>query len=1039
MLKIAHISDFHLNKSTLDDWNKFIKPAFLELMQKEFPEGNALIACTGDILDKGGHDFGGVEQGLKVFKDEVIAPILSGLDIPVSNFVCIPGNHDIDRNADDEVSINGLNCILAKNNPQKINQYVESLEYSSQKHSRRIAAYKAFERELYTNIKDIHTSFLGTTFILNVGNESIGIAGFNSVWNCSDDQDRENGICISEYQYKTCTDLIKDCTYKIALIHHPLDWLDKETESIQCWMKKDYDILLNGHVHSTDSSIITKFYGSLFIDTAPAFENDIRNGQLGSFANGINIIEIKDDKSSIIHKGYKYDHTTRSYPDTVEECLNCVSFSSEEETIVDRCIKYIRGHHYDEYDNSIIPHKASAIKTLKEAFVLPPIIRNGDESNKQHSLGEILNDTSNIILFGSHESGKSTILYRMIIELIDNNDLFQVIPAYIDFSTIGSKDIETCLKTYLDCNSNDLRTLLKGNFITLFLDNYAPAKTVANTCNRLYTFIKDNGIRVIATHDTELNNALDSTYTLSNSIAFETYFIHPFKAENVRRLMEKWNPGARFEDTNDKLQKMVSSFSSYSLPCSAMSVSLYLWSTENTDRKPVNPALLLDIYLEIILEKLNKDYLYRDSFDYENKIMLLSNIAKYILDESIRNPDFQMTYAQYLNCITNYLEKVGFEKVEADKIGDYFIHQKIFTKHNNYIHFTHSCFYYFLLAKKMLKDDGFRDFIISEKEYYKYERVIDYYAGLNRCNRSLLDLLLQRFDTYFSPLNEIESEINKNIDISFTLIKTGETNFRPIVGNVNLTHACERKGSQEDVEKRANEVFDNKLSRIADTYTSPNILYPELMIVMLSKAIRNLDGVEDVDLKTRAYTSLIKKSVQYAFVLKESLARYANKNNGTLPYAFSSVTNLPHFLKYMPFGLQCSIHDIMGSTKIFTPIKKKIAKDNKDKTISDIEKYMSIAMLWDSTGLENIKEVKRLIRTIGNNCVLDYLYNKIYYRYSNLISVGSAEEEQCIELLADLKVKGHAFKAIKKGLIINEMHKERNNRSNALTKSISRY
>lgn len=1026
MLKLAHISDFHLNNKTLSDWNNFVKKSFIDLLKNEFPNGNAIIACTGDLLDQGGRDFGGVSKGLLKFKECVIDPIISELNIPLSHFICIPGNHDINRKADDDISVAGLISQISKGGIEYVNTYAGSLDYDNPKHSKRIKEYKDFEKSLYSGIADVKTSFLGTTYIINIGNTSIGFAGFNSVWNCSDDNDKENGICISESQYKFCTDALQSCDYKIALMHHPLDWLDKEKDSIQCWIKKDYDILLDGHVHTGDTSIITKVYGSLYIDTAPSFENDIRSSN-GAFQNGVNIIEINDEKTLVSHKDFKYDHKTRTYPDVLADNLNYVAYSSEEDRIVSKSIKYIKSTHYDRYDNSIIPHKASAISTLKEAFILPPIIKNGEDGNKKYSVSEILNNTANILLNGAHESGKSTMLYRMIMEVIDNHSIFQTIPVYIDFCSIGNQEIATCLKSYLDCNSSELNTLLKGNFITLFVDNYSPNDASKVISNRLYSFIKDNSLRIVATHSSEIEVGLDSMFYTNNQIAFETYYIQSFDANNVRQLIAKWSPGGNFEDTNDKIQRMVSSFCSYSLPCSAMSVSLYLWSTESADKKPVNPALLLDIYLEIILEKLNKDYIYRDSFDYENKIMLLATIAKYICDETSKNCDYNLTYAKYLDCITNYLNRVGFEKVEADRIGAYFIEQKLFVKQGNNIIFSHSCFYYFLLAKKMLKDQSFRDFVLSEKEYYKYERVIDYYAGLNRCDEELLKTILSRFNNYFSPLNEVQEEINKNMDQCFTYIREGQSTYQPVIKSVAIKQVPERKGSQAEVETRANKVFDEKLSRIADNYANPNVLYPELMIVMLCKVLRNLDGVEDVELKARAYSDLVKKSLQYTFVLKDALARYANQNQGHLPIVFSSINNPARFFRYMPYALQCSINEIMGSTKLFIPIKKKIAVDKKDKSISDIERYFSIAMLWDSTGPENEKEVRALINSIGNNCVQDYIFQKVNYRFMNQISVGSNEEDICIKLLADLQVKGHVLKRIEKGRIMRELKKEKEN------------
>ena len=1023
MVKLVHISDFHLNNANLDDWRQYIRKAFITLLKKEFDGAKPIIICTGDLLDQGGKDFGGIENGLKKFREEVIRPITEALSIPTNHFICIPGNHDIDRNSDDVVDIKGLISLVKDSRIEEVDKYAKSLSYENPSHSKRLKAYKAFEKDLYIEDEQTQLSFLGSAFIIKDGETSIGISGFNTVWNCSDDNDKDNGICITEHQYNFCKNFIKECDYKIALMHHPLDWLEKEGDSIQAWMKTDYDILLDGHVHTSDTAIVTKVYGSLFIDTAPAFENEIRGGQ-GAFTNGVNIITIDDGKTIIKHKKYKYDHTSRSYPNVNEDTWNYISYTSAEETVINKCIKHIKSTHYSNYDNSIIPHKAEAIKTLSEAFVLPPITKNGSDKDKHYAISELINDSANIILFGSHESGKSTLLYRMIIELVDNYNVFQTIPIYLDFETIGNRDIETCIKTYIDCNSSELKTLLGGNFITLFIDNYSPNEYNRPACNKINQFAKDNYIRIIATSKSDFNGSFSSTFNSNNPIAFESYHIKPFNAENVRQLMVKWTPGSKFEDTNAKIQRMVSNFCSYSLPCTAMSVSLYLWSTESSNKRPMNPALLLDIYLEIILEKLNSEYIYRDSFDYENKIMLLANIAKFLHDKYEDNSEYQLSYGQYVECINLYLNKVGFEKVEADKLGGYFIEQKVFIKHGNYVTFSHSCFYYFLLAKRMERDNTFKDYVLSKENYYKYEHVIDYYAGLHRSDKWLLEEILNRFNEYFLPLNEVMDEIEQQMDSCFTHIKVNQ-DFTPIISNVDIHQANKTKGTQSDVEKRANKAFDEKLSRIADNYSSPNVLYPELLIVMLCKALRNLDGVEDIDLKTAAYESLIKKSLCYTFVLKDSLARYANQHSGNLPLAFSSIDNIPLFFRYMPFGLQCTFHDIMGSTKLFTPIKNKIKKDRKNKRVSDIEKYFSVAMLWDSTGIENEKEVKHLIKSIGNNCVLDYIFNKINYRYKNLVSIGSDEEDTCLSLLADLKVKGKFFKRFEKGQIMAKLKKEK--------------
>ena len=117
----------------------------------------------------------------------------------------------------------------------------------------------------------------------------------------------------------------------------------------------------------------------------------------------------------------------------------------------------------------------------------------------------------------------------------------------------------------------------------------------------------------------------------------------------------------------------------------------------------------------------------------------------------------------------------------------------------------------------------------------------------------------------------------------------------------------------------------------------------------------------------------------------------------------------------------------MGTTKLFTPIKNKILEDKSNNQISDIEKYFSIAMLWDSTGLDNEKEIKQFIKKVKNNCVQDFLFQKLYSHFMNLISVNSEEEEKCISLLAELKVKGEGLKSIRKGQVMSKFKQERDN------------
>lgn len=53
MIRIIHLSDFHLNKLNLKDWNTYIKSAFVKKIKSLNDEKRVdFIACTGTFLIK---------------------------------------------------------------------------------------------------------------------------------------------------------------------------------------------------------------------------------------------------------------------------------------------------------------------------------------------------------------------------------------------------------------------------------------------------------------------------------------------------------------------------------------------------------------------------------------------------------------------------------------------------------------------------------------------------------------------------------------------------------------------------------------------------------------------------------------------------------------------------------------------------------------------------------------------------------------------------------------------------------------------------
>ena len=188
-----------------------------------------------------------------------------------------------------------------------------------------------------------------------------------------------------------------------------------------------------------------------------------------------------------------------------------------------------------------------------------------------------------------------------------------------------------------------------------------------------------------------------------------------------------------------------------------------------------------------------------------------------------------------------------------------------------------------------------------------------------------------------------------------------------------------------------------------------------------------MDGVEDTTLKQKVYDSIVKNALILTVIIKDQLALYANTHDGALPPAYSDVKNVEAFFRFMPLSFQSTLGEIMATRKLVSFFDAKYNRDNREK-VSDVEKFMSIGMLWDSTGLDNKKVVKSFIKQVGNNSAQDYVLFKLLYNFNEKVALGSEEEDEYIDLLADLKVKQRRVRGIEKDRIKKQMKETRNTR-----------
>lgn len=246
-MRILHFSDFHLDGNHIAE-SKAVLDYMMEALAEICNERKIdLVLFSGDMLVQGGLGFNhDLKQGFEKFREVVITPLMKGLGLPESRFIFTPGNHDIDRNADNkrlEMSLESEAQSL-----KGIIDLVKDKEVESFTH--RIDGFKSFENEYYSHFTDLSYKYgrFTSTFEMDIDGISVGIASLNSVWRCGEDDAHK--IALGLNQITEQSKPLEGKQLRIALTHYPISFLKEvEREDVRQKCAENFDLFFCGHSH----------------------------------------------------------------------------------------------------------------------------------------------------------------------------------------------------------------------------------------------------------------------------------------------------------------------------------------------------------------------------------------------------------------------------------------------------------------------------------------------------------------------------------------------------------------------------------------------------------------------------------------------------------------------------------------------------------------------------------------------------------------------------------------------------------------------
>lgn len=289
IMRIIHFSDVHLRPHGLGTRTLGLYRRMSEKLHEIHKEGNIdLIVFSGDMIDKGGKDYKGqsLYDCFKTFEEKIIKPIVERLGIGYHQFIFVPGNHDIKRDAINHDIIDGLKNERSVDDLLSAGQELPQME-----------DFNRFSTEYYDSHRiegmAVKRSVQQMTVCFPISGHKVGITMLNSAWMCEGDSDYGNiflGTCqLNTSQLEMDTE---ECDVRIAVSHHHYSFMnDSEKNKIRIILHKHYGLYLTGHTHGKKTEHVADEAGDIFQSVAAGNLYDNMHETDDEYKNGFTVLD----------------------------------------------------------------------------------------------------------------------------------------------------------------------------------------------------------------------------------------------------------------------------------------------------------------------------------------------------------------------------------------------------------------------------------------------------------------------------------------------------------------------------------------------------------------------------------------------------------------------------------------------------------------------------------------------------------------------------------------------------------------------------
>ena len=811
MINLLHIADLHVNNSNFEIAQKRIEAVARDLRKIRDTKNVStdLVVFGGDIVQAGSSD----PQLFNKIKSDILAPLLSELNLTFDKFCFSFGNHEVNRDKTSQTFESGLVNLFDTN--EGLNNFYDTFNNSTTERSYLEEKLSNADRFLssLSNSHIIRNDIFSHTYMVKVREFNIGVLSLNSAWLSSQYGEDSENLRIIPRVVEEALDSIKGCDIILCAMHHPIEMLPKwNAREISLILSPHVDVVFSGHIHESDYDFHKKILGGLHLVSCNPIL-DMKKLKL----SGYNLFSYskKDEEAKIFLRRYyperkEYDQETEKIQGGLIKLSNF--HVKNDETAKGIKIARLKTKIFKSENETglqlVVPFPDLERIVLADVFVEPLIANistfdNDQNKLKYFKLDEILEERKNIIFYAGKEYGKTTLLnYLRDKILTDTDQYYSVLPVMIDFSDIHDSKLSGIVRK-IAANLGGVLTYeqtieyLKDGAFCVIIDDYDGGYSRSRpykkrTFKEFYNEYPDNQI-IVTRRESLAQIQKQKNHELKLILDAKKYYLRSFNTSKIRAFLEKWNNKKTF-DVDAMLKQIVFYFHQLRIPVTPMTVSLFLGVLfkDKAKKNLKNEAYLVENYLENLLEKSDLGRVY-DDIDYRDKERFLSHFAIILMEEGV----ISLPIIEFEEFKVKYF-KLYDEEIPPHEVFDEMFSRGILVKSNERIQFKFKFMGSFYLARAMQNEPNTCGKVLQKDDFLAFDQAISYKAGLSRDDEALIKKLDERLTS------ALEKQLNP--DEELLLAKAGDENLLLTYSN-EIEEEIKTKNNKEEKDKAKDEIY----------------------------------------------------------------------------------------------------------------------------------------------------------------------------------------------------------------------------------------